>query len=159
MCSIRRRSGSTKMREESIWISTKCRAKLPTWCVFGASRITHGFVSQCFCLVYTQVVQTAGIKIGEAMRKLGVTKHYNVLYDRSKRRLKKILRRRRLCFEALPHSQLLAMVKQSVGHTNGVGNSTKDVVDRLLELRVPVPQVSSGSPEKFLKTLYNFMEK
>ena len=106
-----------------------------------------------------QVANTAGIKIGEAMRKLGVTKHHDVLYFRARRRLKKILLRRRLCFEALPHSQLLAMVKQSVGHTNGVGNSTEDVVNRLLELRIPVPQVSSGSPEKFLKTLYQLMER
>ena len=115
--------------------------------------------SHCFCLVYAQVVKTAGIRIGEAMRKLGITKDCNILYDRAKRRLNKILRRRRLCFEALPQSQLLSMVKQSVGHANGVGRSTKDLVHRLLELRVPVPQVSSRSPENFLKTLYNFMQR
>jgi len=105
------------------------------------------------------MAKTAGMKAGEALRKLGVTKHSGVLYKRVARRLKKILRRRRMCFETLPHSQLLAMVKQSVGHTNGVGRSTKDVVDRLLDLRIPVPQVSSRSPEKFVKTLYNFMER
>ena len=105
------------------------------------------------------MAKTAGIKIGEALRKLGVAKHQDVLYYRARDRLKTILRRRRMCFETLPHSQLLAMLKQSVGHTNGVGRSTKDVVDRLLDLRIPVPQVSSRSPEKFVKTLYNFMER
>ena len=148
------------MREESILISTKCRAKLPTWFVLRVSRITDGFVSQCFCLVYTQMAKTAGMKIGEALRKIGVAKqHYIALYDRARKRLKTILRRRRMCFETLPYLQLLAMVKESVGHTNGVGRSTKDVVDRLLDLRIPAPQVSSRSPEKFVKTLYNFMER
>ena len=112
--------------------------------------------------MYAQAAKTAGITIRDALRKFGVTtisKHYSVLYDRAGKRLKKILLRRRMCFETLSQSQLLVMVKQRVGHTNGVGHAAKDLVDRLLDLRVPVPQVSSRSPENFLKTLYNFMQR
>ena len=95
----------------------------------------------------------------EAWRKLGGTKHHGILYFRAKRRIKVITSRRRKCFESLSYSRLAALLKQKTGHTQPIGHSKEAVVDRLLELRVPVPQVSSRSSDEFVRALYQIMKR